>query len=130
MSSQMTSLRPFGSRDSKVSEAALRPSGGQWRRSLLLAVLNMPLWALLSAALYAGDAKYRTIMWCGVCLVAAAGIVVLVWQAKTAGQAAIRILRSRDAFPLGWLGLFLVVFLALILNPALYVLSARLVTIL
>ena len=126
----MTSSRPFGSRDSKVSEAASRPSGGQWRRSLLLAVLNMPLWALLSASLYAGGAKHRAMMWCGVSLVAAAGIVVLVWQVKTAAQAAIRILRSRDTFPLRWLGLFLVVFLALILNPALYVLSAPLVTIL
>jgi len=129
MSSQMTRSRPFGSRDAKRPEAASRPSGGHWRRSLLLAALNVPLWALLAGALYAGDAKYTVMMWCGVGLVAAGGIVVLVWQAKTAGQAMLRVLRSGEAFPLSWLGLFLVVFAALVFNPALYV-SARLVTIL
>jgi len=95
-----------------------------------LALLNVPLWALLHASLYAGDAKYQTVMWCGIGLVAAAGIAVFVFQARSAGRSARQVLRSSPAYPPRWVSLLLVTIVSMVLNPTLFVLSAVLVTVL
>ena len=110
--------------------ACQEPPLPSWGRITGLALLNVPLWALLHASLYAGDAKHLTMMWCGIALVAAAGIAVFVCQARFAGRSARQVLRSSPACPPKWVSLLLVTIVSMVLNPTLFVLSAVLVTVL
>ena len=121
-------IRPQLARPRAVA-VSQEPPLPSWGRIAGLALLNVPLWALLQASLYAGDAKYQTLMWCGVGLVAAAGLVVLVCQARSAGRSARQVLRTSPVSPPKWLWLLLVTIVAMVLNPTLFVLSAVLVTV-